>query len=114
FENIADPANCMDKLLLERVVHLCAQSSHDDVNDVCVGLEIYVPDVLGDLGARDDLTSRTDEVSEQTKFFRREIQWHASTDVAVVARIDVHVLDAEGFVALCWDEVAQRPEACEQ
>src|SRR5207244_11917483 len=104
----------MDKLRLERVVHLCAQSSHDDVNDVCVGLEIYVPDVLGDLGARDDLTSRTDEVSEQTKFFRREIQWHASTDGALVARIDVAVLDADVVVPLGWGAGATQARAREQ
>jgi len=52
FENVADAANRVDQLGLERVVHFRAQPADDHVDDVRVGRESDVPNVFCNFVAR--------------------------------------------------------------
>src|SRR5438270_3039914 len=55
FEDITYAANGVDEFLLEWIVNFGAQSADDDVDNICVGIEIDAPDMLGDFLARDNL-----------------------------------------------------------
>jgi len=52
FKHITDAADGVDELDLEWVVHFRAQPAHNDVNDIRVSFESYVPHVFCNLGAR--------------------------------------------------------------
>ena len=52
FENVADAANRVDQLRLERVVHFRAQPPYNHIDDVRVGRESDVPNVLSNFLAR--------------------------------------------------------------
>src|SRR5436305_14264265 len=55
FENITYAANGVDEFLLKWIIDFRAQTPNDDVNHVCVGIEIDPPNVLSDFLARDNL-----------------------------------------------------------
>ena len=52
FENVADAANRVDQLRLERVVHFRAQPAYNHIDDVRVGRESDVPNVFCNFVAR--------------------------------------------------------------
>ena len=52
FENIANAADGMDQFGLERIVHLCAQTAHNDIDHVRVSFESDFPHLFCNLSAR--------------------------------------------------------------
>ena len=52
FENIANAADGMDQFGLERIVHLCAQTAHNNIDHVRVSFESDFPYLFCNLSAR--------------------------------------------------------------
>src|SRR5437868_7744095 len=77
FEDITDAADCVHEFRFEWIVHLRPQPTHNNIDNVGVGLEADVPNVLGDLGAGNDFSSRPHQMLKQFEFLRREIELRA-------------------------------------
>src|SRR5580698_9442223 len=45
-ETVSDAANCMDQRIGLQVVHFTTQASDINVNNICRGIEMKIPDVL--------------------------------------------------------------------
>ena len=64
----------MDQLRLEGIVDFGPQPPNHHVHDVGVGGEVDVPNVPRDLRARHDLAGGTNEMREQEKFLRGQVE----------------------------------------
>src|SRR6266404_4543672 len=58
-EDIADTADSVDELAVERVIHFRAQPAHMDFDHVRVAFEVDVPDLLSDQRARQHVARAT-------------------------------------------------------
>jgi hypothetical protein len=73
----------VDELGLEVAVDFVAEAADEDVDDVGLGIEVIVPDVLEDHGFGDDLVLVAQEVLEEEKFAGLEIDFgRAAPDFA--------------------------------
>ena len=52
FEDIAKPTDGMDQFLGKGIIHLGAQASDMDINDVGISFAAHVPDLFGKVGSR--------------------------------------------------------------
>src|SRR5947207_10689686 len=95
FEDITYAANGVDEFFLKGIVHLCAQTPHDDINDVRVGIEIDAPNVFGDLFARNNFARGSRELRQKQEFFRREIESNSAAHRAMTAGVDLQIIDAQ-------------------
>ena len=95
FEDITRAAHGMDQLRLEGIVHLSPQPPNHDVDDVGVGGEVDVPDLGCDFRAGDHLAGGTDEMRQEEKFLRGQIQGRAGARRFVPAGVDFQIADAE-------------------
>src|SRR5262249_8670990 len=97
FENITDAADGLDQFVLEGIVDFCAQAAHNHVNHVRVGFESDVPHLFCNLSTRYHFARRTDEMSQQEKFFRCEIERKTGTRSLVPSHVDLQIIDAQTF-----------------
>src|SRR6266496_2000418 len=74
FENITNAADGVDQLGLERIVHLCAQTAHNHIDHLRVSFESDFPHLFCNLIARNFFPGRTNQMREQEKFLRCEIE----------------------------------------
>src|SRR5262245_62574255 len=84
----------MQQLARVRIVDLAAQAVHMHVDDVRAAVEVHVPDLLRDLGARERLAGAAHEEREERELLRREIETLATARGAVSREIDLQVADA--------------------
>ena len=77
------------------VVDLSAQPLDVHLDQVRHRVEAVVPDVLGDVGAADDVALAPRQVLEQRVFLRRELNGTPATLDAARPRVDGEILDLE-------------------
>src|SRR5512145_1830859 len=78
--DVAHAAHRVNQLRFSGMIDLLAQPRDHDVYDVCSGIEVIVPGVLGDECSRHDATLMTHEVLEDGVFLGRQL------DALAVAR----------------------------
>src|ERR1700682_6123718 len=71
-QHITDAADRVDELLIERIVHFPPEPSDGHIDNVRIGIEVHVPDLLGDDRARQHLTGTANQEREQRELLRRE------------------------------------------
>ena len=59
---------------VEGIVQLAAQAAHRHVDDVGVAVEIHVPDLLGQRGARQHLALAAQQQHEEVEFLGGQVQ----------------------------------------
>src|SRR5260370_39182129 len=64
--------SCVDQRLIRAMIDLPAQAHYVDIYDVGKGIEVLVPNVLGNLTAAEDLTLVKHQQLEQGIFLRGE------------------------------------------
>src|SRR5581483_2683482 len=74
FKNVADAPNCVNEFRLERIVHFGSQPAHDHINHVGGGFEPDIPNLFGDLGARNDFAGRANQMGQKHEFLWREVK----------------------------------------
>src|SRR6266496_5846580 len=97
FENITNAADGVDQFVPERIVHLCAQTAHNDIDHVRVSFESDVPDLFCNFSARYYFAGRANQMREQEKLLRCEIERNARTRCLVPSHIDLQIIDAQMF-----------------
>ena len=70
FQHIAGAANRMQDRLVETLLDLAAQPRDMDVDDVGLRIEMIVPDILEQHGARHHLAGMAHQIFEQAEFAR--------------------------------------------
>src|SRR3989442_6976329 len=99
-EHVADAAQRVDQLVVERIVQLGAQTAHGDIDDVGVAVEIHVPHLIGDQRARQHLACVAHEIVEQCVFARGQLDAAACASDAPAQPVDLEVGDAHHLVVL--------------
>src|SRR6266511_4906558 len=89
FENITNAADGVNQVDLKRIVHLCAQSAHNDINHVRVGFESDAPHLFCNLSTRYHFAGGADQMSEQEKFLRGEIERDSGASCLVSSHVDL-------------------------
>src|SRR6266852_349993 len=84
-QHIAFAASRVNQWLARAVINLPAETLYIDIYDVGKGIEVLVPNVLGNLGATQDLTLMKHQQREQGIFLRGEFN-----DVSAAGRRVVH------------------------
>src|SRR5258708_20069377 len=72
-QHITLAASRVNQWLISPVINLPAETLYIDVYNVGKRIEVFVPDVFGDLCATQDLTLMNHQQLEQGIFFRRKI-----------------------------------------
>src|SRR5258706_15447870 len=73
-EDISHPADSVDQLAVEGLVDLRPQAADVDVDDVGAAVEVHVPDLFGDGGARQHLTGAADQQRGQGELLGRQVE----------------------------------------
>lgn len=63
-QDIADAADRVDELLIERIVHFLPEPADGHIDHVRIGIEIHVPHLFGNDRARQDLTGTANEAAD--------------------------------------------------
>src|SRR5947209_4820529 len=71
-DTIPDTADCMDERIGVLAVDLAAQASNIDVDDVGRGIEMEIPHVLQQHGARHDIAFVAHQIFEELEFARKQ------------------------------------------
>src|SRR5260370_19790459 len=87
-QHIAFAASRVNQRLIRAVINLPPETLYIDINDVGKGIEVLVPDVLGNLGATKDLTLVKHQQLQQGIFFRGQFD-----DAITAARRVVHSIE---------------------
>src|SRR5271166_5090834 len=77
-------------------VYLVAQAADVSFNDAGMGIEVNVPDIFEQHGACDYLPGVFQEILEQSKFARQEIDGHAATKNIAGQEIDLQICEMQG------------------
>src|SRR6266700_540246 len=72
-DTIPDTADCMDERIRLLAVDLAAQASNINVDDVGRGIEMEIPHVLQQHGARHDAALVANQIFEELKFARKQV-----------------------------------------
>src|SRR5665213_4233781 len=72
-DGIADPAHGVYEFPGKRVIHLGAQMSHIDINNIGQPFETLVPDMFNDHGAREHPSRAGGEIFEERIFLRGQV-----------------------------------------
>ena len=83
----------MHEFLFERIVDLRPQSTHNNVYNIGVGVEVDVPYVLGDFFARNDLAGGASQLSQKQEFLGREIECDAAPGRAMPPGVDFQIFN---------------------
>src|SRR5436309_12078698 len=97
FENITNAPNGVDKLGLKRIVHLRTQAADNNIDDVRVSFESYVPHMFCNLSARYHFAGRANQMREKEKFLRREIERNTGARCLVVSHVNFQISYADMF-----------------
>jgi hypothetical protein len=73
-EHVAHAAHGVQQLAGEGVVELGAQAAHRHLDHIGVGVEVHVPDLLGQRGARQDLPAPAQQQRQQVELLRGQVQ----------------------------------------
>src|SRR5438105_3621933 len=114
-EAIPDAANGMDQRIGLAVVDLAAHPPDIDVDDVGRRIEMQVPDVLQQHGARDDAAFIAHQIFQQLELAGQQIDFVAAAARRAVDQVDREVADPQD--GLLGDDVAapaQRLDARQQ
>src|SRR5207244_6701543 len=114
FKDITHGADGIDELSPERIVHLCPQTAHHDIDNVCIGFESYVPHVFRNFSARYHFAGRSNQVRQKEKFLRREIKRHAGANRLVSSHVDFQIINAQAFCLSMRSAPQQRANPGEQ
>src|SRR5205823_1589177 len=93
-DGVADPPNRLDQLSRAGLLQLATQVVHVEINDLRRRVEREPPDVLLDLGARQDPSGASQQRLEELELLGRELDRFAPHDHAV--GVEVHVDRPEG------------------
>src|ERR1051325_7876574 len=96
-EDIAFASARMDQSLVEAFVDLSAQSSHVHVYDIGEGVEIFVPDMLGDLLAPDESVLPKDEKFQKRILFCRQADGFPAARDGMIGGVQLQVGDLQDF-----------------
>src|SRR5256885_7114784 len=77
--HVSHAAHRVDQLGLLALVDLLAQPRDDDVDDIRAGIEVIVPGILRDEGARHDTALMPHQILEDGVFFWRQLDRFAIT-----------------------------------
>jgi hypothetical protein len=72
-EHVPHASHGVDQLEVERVIHLRAKSFDRDIDDVGIAVEIHVPDLRRDEGAREHIALALGKQLQQRKFLRGQV-----------------------------------------
>src|ERR1700759_4575971 len=90
-EDITNAANRMDEFLRKRVVQLCSQPADDDIDDICIGVEGHVPNLLDDFAPRNHFAGGTGKVSQEEEFFWSQIQGLSCAHRPLPGNVDLEI-----------------------
>src|SRR5438132_12154601 len=94
-EAIPDAANGMDQRIGLLVVDLAADAADIDIDDVGRRIEMKIPDVLKQHGARYDAALVADQIFEQLKFAGKQIDFPAAPACGAVDQVDLEIADPQ-------------------
>src|SRR5262249_33447991 len=114
-EAIPDAAHGVDQRIGLLVVHLAPHATDIDVDDIGRRIEMQVPDVLQQHGARDDAAFVAHQILQQLEFAGKQIDFVTAPAGRTVDQVDREVPDPQN--GLLGDDVAapaKRLEARQQ
>src|SRR6266480_1733873 len=109
-QSVPGSADGLDRVPAERTVELRPQMPHVDLDDVEVAVEATVPDVIEDVGLRNDVTAVTEQELQQGHLARGERDLHLAPPRTSLPRIEPEVPRFQHRRSLHGSATDQRPE----
>jgi hypothetical protein len=81
----------VQQLHVEGVVELAAQAAHGHLDHVGVAVEVHVPHLLGQRGAREDLPAPAQQHHQQRELLGRELEPRAVAKALAADQVDLQV-----------------------
>src|ERR1700761_4387931 len=97
-DHVSRAANGMKQRPLETLVDLGAQPRNMHVNDIGLRIEVIIPDVFQQHGARDHLARMLHQIFQKAEFARLQCQLILATHHAVREPVELQITDAVGGV----------------
>ncbi|KAG1391053.1 hypothetical protein G6F58_012806 [Rhizopus delemar] len=95
FQHVAHAAHGVQQLGVERVIQFAAQAAYRDIDDVGVAVEVHVPDLFGQRGARQHLALAAQQQRQQAEFLGGQVQPAAAALGAPARQIQLQVGQAQ-------------------
>jgi hypothetical protein len=106
-ETVSDTANRMDQRISLLVVHLTAQASDIEVNDICRWIEMKIPDVLQQHPPRHDAVFVAHQIFQKLEFLGPKENLLAAPAGRPRDQVDCEIADAQGGVPVSDDKMIE-------
>src|SRR5437899_1575184 len=113
-EDVSFPTTCLKQFYFMPVVNLSPQSLNVNVDEVGKDVKVFIPDVLGNLGAAQDLVHVARQVLEQGVFLYGKLNVAPVSQYASRARVDLEIIDLDHFRMQCFTAAQKCPGARQQ
>src|ERR1700759_3127758 len=113
-EDVAGTADGVDEFDVAVAIDDAAQPSDVDLDEIRERIELFVPDMFGDLLAPHHASRIDGEIFEQRVFLGRQLQLAASARAAMRARVEAQIADLDHRILPRAAPPKQRAQAGQQ